>query len=161
MTDQADALRTARPEDLGAIRALLRTCDLPSEDLTPAHLPHFLVAPGDDGLRGCVGCEAGGDDALLRSLAVRPAARGEGLGGLLVDALERRARRSGIRALYLLTTTAASFFRRRGYEKIGREALPDPLQHTEEAACLCPASATCMRKPLGTATTDAPSSSTF
>jgi amino-acid N-acetyltransferase len=148
MTEQTPAIRAARAEDLGALRALLRTCDLPCEDLTTRHLAHFLVAPDDNGLRGCVGLEPRGEEALLRSLAVRPAARGEGLGGRLVAAVERRARRAGLRTLYLLTTTAAPFFRRHGYAHIDRAELPGPIQQTEEAARLCPADATCMRKRL-------------
>jgi amino-acid N-acetyltransferase len=148
MTEQTHAIRPARTEDLGALRALLRTCDLPCEDLTREHLPHFLVGPADDGLRGSVGLEPRGEDALLRSLAVRPPARGEGLGSRLVAAVERRARRAGLQALYLLTATAAPFFRDRGYVQVDREALPAPLQRTEEASRLCPASATCMQKRL-------------
>ena len=33
-----------RPDDLGAVRNLLRNDDLPDDDLTPDHLEHFLVA---------------------------------------------------------------------------------------------------------------------
>ncbi|MFB6248039.1 MAG: arsenic resistance N-acetyltransferase ArsN2 [Salinibacter sp.] len=155
MTDSTLPIRAARAEDLSAIRALLRTCDLPGEDLMPAHLAHFLVAPAGDDLRGCVGLEPRGEVALLRSLAVRPAARGRGLGGRLVGTVHRRAYGTGVRTLYLLTTTAAPFFRRRGYEQIAREALPEALQQTEQAARLCPASATCMRKRLDAPTGDA------
>jgi amino-acid N-acetyltransferase len=157
MTEQTPAIRAARAEDLGALRALLRTCDLPCEDLTPRHLAHFLVAPADDGLRGSAGLEPRGEDALLRSLAVQPAARGEGLGGRLLAAVERRAHRAGLQALYLLTTTAAPFFRDRGYEPIDRAKLPGPIQQTEEASRLCPAGATCMRKRLEPAPSIPPS----
>lgn len=143
-------IRSAEPEDLDAVRALLDACDLPHDDLTPARLDHFLVAR-DGALRGVVGLEVCGGVALLRSLAVSPDARNDGLGAHLVDAIEQRARENGLRALYLLTTTAADYFQARGYERIARDALPEAIQQTEEAARLCPSSATCMRKALSTA----------
>ena len=148
VTSAPRSLRPAHPDELDAIRALLRACDLPHDDLTPEHLSHFFVAAGGASLRGCVGLEPGDDAALLRSLAVRPGARGQELGGRLLTAAERRARQMGLRALYLLTTTAAGYFERHGYVRVERDALTPALQKTEEAARLCPASATCMRKRL-------------
>jgi len=145
-------VRRARPGDLDDVRGLLRACDLPADDLMPAHLNHFLVAGDDGALRGVVGLEPCGDAALLRSLAVAPSHRNEDLGARLVDAIEHRARDDGIRTLYLLTTTAADYFRARGYEPMPRENLPATIQETEEAARLCPSSATCMRKTLSTTT---------
>lgn len=148
MHDQGRSVRPARPEHLGAIRALLRECDLPVEDLTPDHLAHFLVVHGGTCLRGCVGLEPVGDAALLRSLAVRPSDRGRALGTRLVEAAERTARADGLRTLYLFTTTAAEYFRRRGYERVERAELPEAVRQTEEAARLCPSTAPCMRKHL-------------
>lgn len=141
-------IRPALPEDLDAIQALLQSCDLPHEDLTPAHLEHFLVAREGDALRGAVGLEPYDEVALLRSLAVAPNTRREGLGTRLVEGVEQAAMDHGLRTLYLLTTTAAEYFRGRAYERIERDALPASIQQTEEAARLCPASATCMRKTL-------------
>lgn len=144
-------IEAAEPDDLDAIRVLLDRCDLPHTDLTPAHLQHFLVARSEAGLQGAVGIEPRGDAALLRSLAVAPAARDRGLGACLVDAAEEAARRQDSHAIYLLTTTAADYFAAHGYERIERSALPPPIQETEEARCLCPESATTMRKALRTA----------
>jgi amino-acid N-acetyltransferase len=89
-----------------------------------------------------------GEDALLRSLAVRPENRSTGLGKQLADALEEHARRTGLGTLYLLTTTAADFFARRGYEVIERGTAPSLLQKTTEFSSLCPSQATCMRRRL-------------
>jgi len=147
-TDPAPGIRAAVPEDLDAVQALLDTVELPHGDLTADHLQHFLVAREGEALKGVVGLEPCGTAALLRSLAVAPEHRNDGLGARLVDAIERRARDAEIHTLYLLTTTAADYFDSRGYEYIDRDALPAPIQQTEEAARLCPASATCMRKVL-------------
>ena len=143
-------IQPATAEDLETIRQLLRIVELPHDDLTPAHLSHFLVARDGGDVLGTVGLEPVGDGALLRSLAVAPAHRDEGIGGRLVDAIERRARQWEVQTLYLLTTTAADYFRRRGYQTMDRDALPEAVQQTEEAAQLCPASATCMWKDLST-----------
>jgi len=143
-------IQPAVPDDLEPVRALLQTVGLPHDDLTQAHLDCFLVARDEDRLRGGVGLEPHDDVALLRSLAVLPDARGQGLGTRLVEAIEQRARQEGIRTLYLLTTTAASYFQGRGYDPIERDALPTAIQQTEEAARLCPSSAVCMRKTMRT-----------
>lgn len=144
-------IQRAQSGDLDTIQDLLRACDLPYEDLTPAHLKHFLVCRDGESLLGVVGMELRADAALLRSLVVAPEARNEGVGTRLVDAIEHRAREEGIHTVCLLTTTAADYFRARGYEPMAREELPETIQQTDEAARLCPASATCMRKPLLTA----------
>ncbi len=150
-THPSTSIHPATPDDFDAVRSLLQEVGLPTADLTPAHLDRFLVASDGEDLCGVVGLEPRGDVALLRSLAVAPNVRGEGLGTRLVDAIEERAQEDGIRALYLLTTTAADYFRARGYTEIARDALPESIQSTEEAARLCPAGTPCMRKILSTA----------
>lgn len=144
-------IQPATSDDFRPIRGLLETRGLPHDDLVLAHLRHFLVAREGDALHGVVGLEPCGDVALLRSLAVAPAARGEGLGARLVDAIEDQAHEVDIRMLYLLTTTAEGYFRTRGYESMARDELPEAIQETNEAARLCPTSATCIRKTLLTA----------
>ncbi len=80
----------ATPADVPAITALWREAGLPHGD-GAVHVASFLVARHADGaVVGAVSAEVEGGDALLRSL-VAPAARGGGLGGRLVDELERRA----------------------------------------------------------------------
>jgi N-acetylglutamate synthase-like GNAT family acetyltransferase len=63
---------SAHAADADAIRLLLQECDLPCEDLTPAHLEHFLVIRDGARLAGVVGLEFPGRAGLLRSLAVAP-----------------------------------------------------------------------------------------
>jgi N-acetylglutamate synthase-like GNAT family acetyltransferase len=62
--------------------------------------------------------------------------------------VERHARERGVRALYLLTTTAEKFFAGRGYRRVDREAIPDPIRSTREFADLCPATAAIMVKAI-------------
>lgn len=141
-------LRFAASQDLPAVLGLLEDTGLPYQDLTTAYLADLLVAEGGRSVLGIVGLERYGKDALLRSLAVRPENRFTGLGKQLADAIEEHARRTGVGTLYLLTTTAADFFERRGYELIERRAAPSELQKTAEFSSLCPSQAVCMRRRL-------------
>jgi len=145
------APEAARADDLESIRALLAQCRLPGTDLTPAHLRHFLVLRDGDAIAGVAGLEIFGRDGLLRSVAVDPARQNRGLGEALTGAIEGLAVAAGLKSLYLLTTTAADYFARRGYRRIDRSAVPDAVQKSEEFSALCPASATCMVRQLASA----------
>lgn len=143
-------LRHAAPGDLPLVVELLKDCGLPHQDLGAAQLPGFFVAAGDgDTVFAAIGLERHGGDGLLRSLAVRPGARSAGLGSQLVTALERQAHADGVQSLYLLTTTAAGYFERKGYQRIARAGAPAALQASPEFSSLCPSQAVCMRKLLG------------
>ena len=143
-------LAAAGPDDVPAIAALLREAALPHDDFA-GHLAHFLVVRRAGRVVGAVGFERHGRAALLRSLVVAPARRGAGLGGRLVSRLTAEARRSGIQRFYLLTTTAESFFARRGFRKVARQSVPAAIAATREFKSLCPVSAVCMTRPLAAA----------
>jgi amino-acid N-acetyltransferase len=128
------------------IMALLGANGLPTEDLS--HGVVLLGVRDERGLEGVVGIEPHGETALLRSLAVRPDRRQSGLGSALVHEAERLAVGTGIRALFLLTTTAEAFFAHRGYVREPRDQAPLAIQRTREFASLCPSSAAFMRKSL-------------
>ena len=137
------AIRPASPDDLPALRELLRAAALPASDVGQGP-QRFLLAWEGGRLVGSVGLELHGRDGLLRSLAVLPGLRGRGLGAeLLRRALELAAAR-GVGDVYLLTTTAERWFARRGFARIGREQAAAALQATPEFAALCPSTAACM-----------------
>lgn len=82
--------------------------------------------------------------ALLRSTAVAPDWRGTGLGRRLVTHVIAEAESRGIKALYLLTTTAERYFPSFGFVKTQRDAVPDEVKQSVEFREACPASATVM-----------------
>jgi len=131
-----------------SVVALLEAEGLPASDLTEAHLQHFFFTATDGTPSALVGLEIYGRDALLRSLVVSAAARTQGLGSALVLHAEQYAAAHEVRALYLLTTTAESFFEHRGYRRIDRAEAPSAIQSTREFASLCPASSAFMIKRL-------------
>lgn len=136
----------ARPEDVAAIAALLRAAELPHGDFL-AHVGHFRVARDRAGaVVGAVGAEVYGEEALLRSLVVAPHARGTGMGGRLVDALERAASGWGVRRWWLLTTTAERFFAARGFCGVARCAAPEAIRTTGQFSGGCGSAAVCMTR---------------
>ena len=130
------------------IRQLLTLCGLPHEDITPEHLRHFWVIKEKGEILGTVGLEILGRLALLRSLAVDPRFRNRGFASELTKKAEQYAASLKIEKHYLLTMTAESFFRKRGYQKIERISAPSEIQETTEFQSLCPASSICMVKRL-------------
>jgi amino-acid N-acetyltransferase len=142
-----ELLISARPA-LRAVVALLESAGLPAVDLRREHLQHFFYCGASEAPTGLVGLELYGPDALLRSLVVVPATRGGGLGSTLLEHAEGYARSRGVRAVYLLTTTAERFFAQRGYVRVARAAVSPAIQGTQEFAQLCPDSSALMAKAL-------------
>ena len=69
---------------------------------------------------GFGGIEVHGADALMRSVVTLPPLRGRGIGQAIVRALEAEAIVMKCRAVWLLTTTRASFFGKLGYTAVDR-----------------------------------------
>jgi amino-acid N-acetyltransferase len=137
----------ARPA-LAAARLLLEAEGLPSSDMDAAQLEHFFFVGADAAPVGLIGLEIFVGVALLRSLVVQTAARGNGLGSALVRHAESYAASRQVRDLFLLTTTAENFFLRHGYEPTARSSAPASIVQTQEFSRLCPASSAFMRKRL-------------
>lgn len=145
MPTSSVTLETADGDDIGRVESLLKTHGLPYQDVRHKAARFFLAY--DDTTRiGIGGVELYGSNGLLRSVVVTEPNRGQGYGAALCNALETYARNNGVRTLYLLTTTAATFFRQVGYEEIARENVPPSIEQTAEFTEYCPSSAVCMRK---------------
>lgn len=140
-------IRAAVPGDMPRVERLLTDSKLPLSGV-PASLENFVVAESEGDLVGVAGLEVCCDDALLRSVAVRPEWRSRGVGRALVTRAISDAEARGIRALYLLTTTAEHYFPSFGFRKIERADVPADVRKTEEFTSACPASATVMSRAL-------------
>ena len=137
-------IRRAETADRGAVLRLLRDFDLPTVGVDEAMEGFFVAEAADGSVAGTVGLEIHGRHGLLRSLAVDPAYRGDGLGGELVGRVVEAARRAELDGLYLLTTTAADYFPRHGFRIVDRGSAPEPVQASVEFSEACPASAVAM-----------------
>jgi amino-acid N-acetyltransferase len=145
------SLRPASDRDLPAIEQLLRSSGLPTAGVSDA-LRDFIVAESEDDKRvvGVVGLELCSDEyALLRSAAVEPEWRGTGLGRRLVTHVIADAESRGIKALYLLTTTAERYFPTFGFVRTQRDVVPEEVKRSVEFREACPALATVMALDLG------------
>lgn len=141
------AIDRARPEDAAGIRALLESHKLPIDDVE-SHLGTAVVGRQSGRIVGSAALEIYRDGALLRSVAVAPEIRGQGLGRRLTDAMLELARSLNTPAVYLLTTTADSYFPAFGFERIDRADVPASVQASVEFRSACPSSAVVMRKGL-------------
>jgi N-acetylglutamate synthase-like GNAT family acetyltransferase len=151
MTIQATTgatLRRATRSDETAVATLLTASALPLDGVREA-LPCFVVAEDAGEIVGVAGIEAcgvAGEHALLRSVAVSPSWRNRGLGRVLVNRAIAEAESRGVKALYLLTTTADRWFPSFGFTVTARDAVPDDVRATAEFQGACPASATVMAR---------------
>jgi predicted N-acetyltransferase YhbS len=92
----------------------------------------FLVTEGGGRMTGCVYFEARGASGYFGLLAVHPGEKGQGLGRLMVAAVEDELRNAGCQAVDIrvvdLRTELVPFYRRLGYEKTGTEPFPTPTK---------------------------------
>lgn len=137
----------ATGDDLASVLEVLRECQLPEQGVAEG-LDRFLIARVAGALVGCAGLEVHGKAGLLRSVAVREAARDLGVGSELVARVVERACAEQLGELFLLTTTAAPFFERRGFCLAPRSSAPPELADSWEFRAGCPQAARCLRLPL-------------
>jgi len=148
------AIRRSTREDLPAIERLLVESGLPTAgvaQMLAADPASFVVAEANgtaSDFAGVAGLEVCCDNALLRSVAVRPEWRGHGLGADLVTRIVSDAESRGIHALYLLTLTAERYFPRFGFERVERGEVPSEVAETVEFQSACPSTAAAMRRVL-------------
>ncbi|HEX2832265.1 MAG TPA: arsenic resistance N-acetyltransferase ArsN2 [Thermoanaerobaculia bacterium] len=134
----------ATANDLESIKELLVASGLPTAGVDD-HWKTFLVAREDGKLVGCAGAEAYQFAALIRSVAVVPEHRSRSIGRKLVRQLLDRLASRGLREFYLLTTTAESYFKKRGFKAIDRDEVHPQLLSSREFQDACPSTAICMR----------------
>jgi amino-acid N-acetyltransferase len=144
MTVQATVDR-CRAEDQPRVMQLLKDNRLPTDGLAD-HLGTAVVARIGTRVVASAALEIYSDGALLRSVAVEAALRGNGFGEQIVRAALDLARQQGTRSVYLLTTTAEDFFPRFGFRRIGRADVPLGVQASVEFRSACPASAAVFAK---------------
>lgn len=127
------------------LRQALAAENLPIDDLTEDGRRFFRMLRGAATV-GFGGYELLGEDALLRSLVITPANKGQGLGEAALGLLIEQARQEGARQGYLLTMSAAPFFESQGFTPVDRNSVPKAILASRQAMSLCPASATILAK---------------
>lgn len=133
----------ALASDMEAVASLLSESALVTDGLVE-DASIVLVAGPIGEVTACAALEVDRSDGLLRSVAVAEAERSSGIGTLLVRAIENEGRKLGIRRLFLLTTTAAPFFEKLGYQVMDRDAVPGVVRQSAEFSACASAGATAM-----------------
>jgi len=145
--DTSVKIRPARESDLQSMKALLESSSLPTTGIEK-HLATFFVAELDGSVIGLMGLERYDGTSLLRSAAVALEYRGSGIGAALYETVLRTAQSLGIPRLILLTTSAESYFRARGFRRVDATTITGPVTSSVEFAGACPSTATCMELDL-------------
>lgn len=145
------SLRSARPSDLPGVLVLLGERKLAPNRIERQFGAQYAIAETAAGeLIGVAGVECYAGDGLFRSAAVSERFAGRGIGATLTRNRLSWARHEGLRALYLLTETAAEYWPRFGFVRIERASAPDAILGSPEWAGGCPAGAVAMRLSLDT-----------
>lgn len=139
-------LKCESPEgaDRDSVVGLVVAAGLPTDGMAEVFPGAFVVVRAGAELAAVAGLETHGNVGLLRSVAVAASHRGLGLGKVVIQDRLQAAHERGLEAVYLLTTTAADYFRRLGFDDASRDDAPDKLQRSSEFATICPASAVCL-----------------
>ena len=137
----------AAASEMGDLADTLAEDGLPHDDLSDPGRQFYAIRRADRRL-GYIGVEGSGSDRLLRSFVILADHRSGGLGSKALAMLESLARDEGTEHFHLLTTTAAPFFRRNGYQAARREDAPAAIGKSREFTTLCPASADYLVKTL-------------
>jgi UDP-N-acetylmuramate: L-alanyl-gamma-D-glutamyl-meso-diaminopimelate ligase len=129
-----DGVVQATPQDMAGVRALLQKVGLPISGI-PEEIGELWVIQNDESheVVGCVALEIHDETALLRSLAVHPDRRGEGLGWMLAEMAQLRVRQRGLLQVCLLTEHATDFFAEKfGFKPVNRDFLPEVVKRSSE-----------------------------
>lgn len=124
-------IRAARSSDGPAIGAVLERCGLPSDDVMRL-VEDFHVALMDEQLVGCAGAERFGETVVIRSVAVLPGYRDQGVATHLVRAVLMRARANGMRRAVLVSASCPTYFARYGFSLVPAARLPKEVLASRE-----------------------------
>jgi amino-acid N-acetyltransferase len=138
-------IERAAVDDQPSILQLLSRRGLPVDGLVD-HLDTTFVARVHGDIVGCAALEMYPDGALLRSVAVDASLGGQGIGTQLTKSALALAAARGIRTVFLLTTTAETFFPKFGFVRITRDQVPPSVLESVEFRSACPASAIVMQR---------------
>jgi len=147
MQTETTTIGPANQSDVSAILSLLTASGLPTDGFAE-HIANTLVARDGGRIVGSAALEIYGTDALLRSVAVDEALRGQGLGISITQATLDLAVTEGVRTVYLLTETGGDFFPRFGFTPTTRVAVPERVRQSVEFTTTCPDTALVLYKHL-------------
>ncbi len=133
VTDETyEGMRAATIDDVGGILQLLEPLEQEgivarrSRERLEQEIDHFVVIERDGAVIASAALYPYAKERFgeVACLVVEPAYRNTGRADALLDSIERRARKRGLRQLFVLTTHTAQWFRERGFGKARISDLP-------------------------------------
>lgn len=131
-----------------AFAAALVAARLPGDDLAEPGRSFFAYRTAAGEACGFGGLEVLGPHALIRSMVVPEALRGQGVGTAILAQLLAAASAGGASKAWLLTKTAMPFFGHRGFRAAARYEAPAEILATRQASAMCPITTTLMTRAL-------------
>lgn len=127
-------LRSVTVADLEQVRDFLRAADLTTAGLDAAGVRLWADRDDDGRVVGSTGFElsADGQHALIRSVAVAPAARAAGAGTRLATFALREAAAAGATRAWLFSRRSGPFWQRLGFVAADRDALAAALPTAQQ-----------------------------
>ncbi|MFQ1063858.1 amino-acid N-acetyltransferase [Bordetella trematum] len=134
--DKLDDLRPATLDDVGALLSLIEPLEADGtlvprpRGVIERDVEHFTVLEHDGVIYGCAALYPYPEDhmAEMACLIVHPEWQSTGEGDLLLRHMEARARATGARRLFVLTTRTSHWFMKRGFVQGGISDLPPTKQ---------------------------------
>ena len=121
--ESLENMREAKPDDIAALIALIEPMEEEGilvhrpRELLEREIEHFSIMLHDGIIVGCAALYSHSDEeAELACLAVSPEHREWGYGEQLMQRIEKRARKSGVKRLFVLTTRTEHWFVERGFK---------------------------------------------
>lgn len=131
-----ESLRVATVDDLGGILQLIAPLEQDGtlvprgREKLEAELPFFSVLEYDNVIFGCAALYPFKEEHMgeMACFSVDPSMQGMGFGERMLEHIEARARREGIKELFVLTTRTAHWFLKHGFVPGTVNDLPDNRQ---------------------------------
>lgn len=121
--ESLENIREAKPDDIAALIALIEPMEQEGilvhrpRELLEREIDRFSIMLHDGIIVGCAALyQHSEEEAELACLAVNPDHREWGYGEQLMKRIEKRARKSGIKRLFVLTTRTEHWFVERGFK---------------------------------------------
>ncbi|GCE13113.1 GNAT family N-acetyltransferase [Tengunoibacter tsumagoiensis] len=112
------SIREATRADSDQIKIVLRQAHLSTDDLLVEGTRYWLAEDANEQPVGTIGLELGNEAALLRSVAVIPAQRGQGIGAALVQQALAAVLQAGYQRIYLFSTGSGVYWQRSGFREV-------------------------------------------
>jgi len=132
-----ESLREATIEDVGGVLRLIEPLEANGtlvkrgRELIEREIDYFSVIEHDGVIFGCAALYPFANEKMaeMACLTVSPDSQGQGDGERMLQHIEQRARSAELKRLFVLTTTAAHWFIKRGFVQKSFDDLPKDRQN--------------------------------